>query len=439
MTAHPKICPRSGELHFFGYDFAPPYLTYHVADAAGTLVTSRVIEVPGATMMHDFNLTERFVVFMDLPAVFDLDLALAGTMPYRFDPSYGARFGVLRRDDPHGVVRWFDIEPCYVFHQMNAHDDGTSITIDAVRHADLWFDGEATPGHLWRWHIDLTAGTVTEQQLDDLPCEFPRVGDRFNSRPARTARVTSTPRHHPDGAERSPCTTSSMLARSASTPSGRNGSPVKQCSLRRTPTKTTAGYSRMCTTHAPTEAISSSSTSTSSRTSRSQPCTFPAEFRSASMARGSRTPQQVTRWTNATLRSPDAILSRTARTSFSAAVRLDTRGKALGETTLKVTWWERYGWTAGIVFIAALIADLIVTSGIPLDQNMSPAKVAAELDQHSTRLIIVACVCVVYAAAFLVYAWKLYCYLRGDPQQESDDCDVGAGRCSPHGGLPRVE
>ncbi len=89
----------------------------------------------------------------------------------------------------------------------------------------------------------------------------------------------------------------------------------------------------------------------------------------------------------------------------------------MGETTQKVTWWERYGWTAGIVFIAALIADLIVTSGIPLDQNASPAKVAAELDQHSTRLIIVACVCVVYAAAFLVYAWKLYCYLRGDPQE----------------------
>jgi carotenoid cleavage dioxygenase len=198
MTAHPKICPLSGELHFFGYDFAPPYLTYHVADAAGTLITSRVVDVPGATMMHDFNLTERFVVFMDLPAVFDLDLALSGTMPYRFDPSYGARFGVLRRDEPHGVVRWFDIEPCYVFHQMNAHDDGTSITIDAVRHTDLWFEDEATPGNLWRWSINLTRGTVIEQQLDDLPCEFPRVDDRLVSRPAPHGWVTSTPRHHPD-------------------------------------------------------------------------------------------------------------------------------------------------------------------------------------------------------------------------------------------------
>ncbi len=248
MTAHPKICPLTGELHFFGYDFAPPYLTYHVADAAGTLITSRVVDVPGATMMHDFNVTERFVVFMDLPAVFDLDLALAGTMPYRFDPTYGARFGVLRRDDPHGVVRWFDIEPCYVFHQMNAHDDGTSITIDAVRHADLWFEGEATPGNLWRWSIDLTAASSPNGSSTISPASSPR------RRPARqpASRDTAGSRRHdditPTASVRSPCTTFSMRTRSGSTPSGRNESPVKQCSLPRTATPSTAGYSPMCTT-----------------------------------------------------------------------------------------------------------------------------------------------------------------------------------------------
>ena len=29
MTAHPKICPNTGEMLFFGYGFFPPYLTYH--------------------------------------------------------------------------------------------------------------------------------------------------------------------------------------------------------------------------------------------------------------------------------------------------------------------------------------------------------------------------------------------------------------------------
>lgn len=191
MTAHPKACPTTGELHFFGYGFLPPFLTYHVVDRDGRLVTSREVEVPGSTMMHDVNLTERFVVFMDLPAVFDLDRALAGTMPYSYDPSYGARLGVLRRDDPHGEVRWFDVEPCYVFHALNAHDDGDGITIDVVRHTGLW--GAGDPPALWRWTIDLVAGTVAENPLDDRPCEFPRADDRLTGRPARHGWVTCTP------------------------------------------------------------------------------------------------------------------------------------------------------------------------------------------------------------------------------------------------------
>ncbi len=192
MTAHPKICPVTGEMHFFGYGYVPPFLTYHVADATGRLVTSREVEVPGATMMHDFNLTERFVVFMDLPVVFDLERAIAGTMPYQFDRSYGARLGVLRRDDPHGTVRWFDIDPCYVFHPVNAHDDGSTITVDVVRYPELWATpGEMPSANLWRWTIDLARGQVNERQLDDRPCEFPRVDDRLVGQPADRAWVTT--------------------------------------------------------------------------------------------------------------------------------------------------------------------------------------------------------------------------------------------------------
>ncbi len=193
FTAHPKVCPRTGELHGFAYGYTAPYLTYHVVDAQGRLVLSRPIDVPGATMMHDMNLSERFVIFMDLPAVFDLDRALAGTMPYRFDPSYGARLGVLRRNDPQGDIQWFDVDPCYVFHPINAHDDGASITIDVVRHPELW-RAEAGPATWWRWTIDLEAGRVAERQLDDRPYEFPRVDDRQVGQRARQAWVTTMPR-----------------------------------------------------------------------------------------------------------------------------------------------------------------------------------------------------------------------------------------------------
>lgn len=79
-------------------------MTYHRADAAGNLTVNRPLEVPALTMMHDFAMTSGHVVFMDLPIVFNLDVAIngKGDMPYRWDDGYGARFGVLRRDDPFG-------------------------------------------------------------------------------------------------------------------------------------------------------------------------------------------------------------------------------------------------------------------------------------------------------------------------------------------------
>ncbi|MFE3193741.1 carotenoid oxygenase family protein [Nocardia sp. NPDC059240] len=194
MTAHPKTCPVTGELHFFGYDFREPYLTYHRADASGTLEFSRPIDVPAATMHHDFQLTAKHVVFLDLPVVFDLETAMAGGgMPFHWSDDYQARLGVLRRDDPHGAVRWFDIEPCYIFHTLNAHDDQDRIVLHAMRHPDMWRTGSEGFGAgatLWRWTIDLTTGTVREEQLDDRIAEFPRIDDRLAGLDSRFGHVS---------------------------------------------------------------------------------------------------------------------------------------------------------------------------------------------------------------------------------------------------------
>jgi carotenoid cleavage dioxygenase len=199
MTAHPKACPVTGELHFYGYGgLSAPYLTYHRADADGELTVSRPIDVPAHTMMHDFYLTRNHVVFMDLPAVFSIERAMDpdGGMPYVWSDTYGARLGVLRRDDPYGDIRWLDIDPCYVFHTLNSHEEneGRRLVLLGMRYPSLR-DGVTveTAAHLWRWTIDLTTGAIAEEQLDDHPGEFPRIDDRLAGLPADFGHATAAP------------------------------------------------------------------------------------------------------------------------------------------------------------------------------------------------------------------------------------------------------
>ncbi|GAA1531531.1 carotenoid oxygenase family protein [Actinomadura kijaniata] len=195
MTAHPKEDPVTGELLFFGYGFAPPYLTYHRLSSTGELVESREIEVPGPTMMHDFAITARHVVWMDLPVVFDGDLVMNGAgIPYRWDDGYGARLGVMPRSG--GPVRWFEVDPCYVFHVGNAYEDEEGrIVLDGARYdADsfqgIWGDIGRTTEHdtahaasvhwksvMHRWTLDPATGKAVEEQLDDRNVEFPTHDD----------------------------------------------------------------------------------------------------------------------------------------------------------------------------------------------------------------------------------------------------------------------
>ncbi len=193
MTAHPKICPTTGELHFFGSgNIFQPHVNYHRADADGQLTVSRPIDVPALTLMHDFALTAQHVVFLDLPLLFDLGVALTRPydrdLPYRWDDQYQARLGVLRRDDPYGRLRWFDIDPCFVFHVANAYDAGRdSIVLEVLRYDEMWRDSSDFEGNaaLWRWTINLDTGALEETQLDDRGVEFPRVDDRLAGTAAR--------------------------------------------------------------------------------------------------------------------------------------------------------------------------------------------------------------------------------------------------------------
>lgn len=210
MTAHPKVDPLTGELHFFGVGVTAPYLTYHKLSAAGELVASAPISVPGPTFMHDFAITDRHAVFLDLPLVFAPERVAETPLPYDWSDTYGARIGIMALDSP-GQVRWFDVDPAYVFHVGNAHTDAQGrVVLDAARYggadaAWAWRNlgnpsastgVPARPasaaavhhsglGRLHRWTLDPATGTVTEVTLDERGIEFPTIDDARVGRESR--------------------------------------------------------------------------------------------------------------------------------------------------------------------------------------------------------------------------------------------------------------
>lgn len=190
MTAHPKIDGKTGELLFFGYDLAPPFLRYHRADSEGNLGQTVEVNLPECVMMHDFGVTATRVVFMDLPVTADFSFIAGGhsAMPFGWNDNHQARLGVLDRaassDDS---VKWIDIDPCYVFHLLNTYDDGDNIVMDVVRYervftapGDTDFEKGAA---LVRWTIDVDEGVVESRVLSDIDQEFPRIDPRVECHP----------------------------------------------------------------------------------------------------------------------------------------------------------------------------------------------------------------------------------------------------------------
>ena len=189
FTAHPKLDPVTGELHFFGYDFfGPPFLRYHALDARGMLVKTEPIALPNPVMVHDFAITNRSIVFLDLPVVFDMELVGKQPFPFAWRPEHGARVGVMPRTGGSDDVVWCEVEPCYVYHPLNAYDDPDgNVVIDVVRYPDMFHAERFGPGAtasptLDRWTVDLATRRVTTERVDDISQEFPRIDERLTGR-----------------------------------------------------------------------------------------------------------------------------------------------------------------------------------------------------------------------------------------------------------------
>jgi len=187
-TAHPKRDPQTGELHAISYFWAwGNQVQYSVVGVDGRVRRTVDIPVGGPVSIHDMSLTASFAVIYDLPVVFSPEALAEGiAFPYRWSDDYESRVGLLPLEGGADDVVWFDVDPCYVFHPMNAYDEDGAVIVDLVRHPKMFATHLTGPDEgppvLERWRIDPQGGKVITQLLDDRPQEFPRVDERVVGR-----------------------------------------------------------------------------------------------------------------------------------------------------------------------------------------------------------------------------------------------------------------
>ena len=194
FSAHPKLDPATGELHAMTYAWGQwiDHAQYVVVGPDGRV--SKTVDIPmGMTMLHDMSITPTYAVIYDQPCTVDLDLAFGGSrFPFRWNPSYGNRVGLLPLDGGTADdVVWIEVPVGYAFHPMNAYDTPEGRVVIDLCNYDRMFDrhvhgpfGDGLP-RLERWELDPVAQTATITVLDDRPNEFPRHRGSLSTQPYR--------------------------------------------------------------------------------------------------------------------------------------------------------------------------------------------------------------------------------------------------------------
>ena len=200
ISAHAKADEITGELMFFDYGNVAPYMHYGVLGADGMLKHHVPITLPGPRLPHDMAVTEHYSILHDLPLFHDHEAMKLGRHKIDFHPELPTRLGVIPRFGRSDEIRWFDFSPCFLYHTINAWEDGDNIVMVGCRympaqHADGSIDAQRTAkniaelvmtARLWRWTMNLKTGAVQEQCLDaEHNVEFPSCNSAYIGRRAR--------------------------------------------------------------------------------------------------------------------------------------------------------------------------------------------------------------------------------------------------------------
>ena len=204
FTAHPKIDPKTGNMIAIGYaasGLCTDDVTYMEISPLGELLREVWFKVPYYCMMHDFGVTEDYLVVHIVPSIGSWERLEQGKPHFGFDTTMPVYLGVIPRRDEVSAedIRWFKRDNCFASHVMNAWQEGTKIHFDIPEAKNNMFpffpdvhgapfNGMEAMSYLTRWTVDLASNSddfESVTKLTETAGEFPRIDDRFTGLPYR--------------------------------------------------------------------------------------------------------------------------------------------------------------------------------------------------------------------------------------------------------------
>jgi carotenoid cleavage dioxygenase-like enzyme len=198
LTAHPKVDPRTGEMMVIEFGLRPPFLHYMVFSKDGTLMHRVPVPLAGPRLQHDIAITENYTVLMDLPMYNDPEMMKMGKTRVRFYRDQPSRFGVIPRYG--SEAKWFEASPCYIYHTINAWEEGDEVVMLGCKIENPLAKDPSNPERsvtiptlgvlrlepiFYCWRFNMKTGQTKEEQLDDVPSEFPRMDNRILGKKSR--------------------------------------------------------------------------------------------------------------------------------------------------------------------------------------------------------------------------------------------------------------
>ncbi len=203
FTAHPKIDSETGDLLGFGYEakgFGSDDVNIFQVTPQGRMVWQAWIKVPYVSLIHDFAVTQRHIVFYVVPMQFDAERIRNGGIHWSWNAGQPTWFGVMRRGGDGKDLRWFRGPERCSTHVMGAWSDGEKVFVDVemsaynpfpfipMRDGSRW-DPVKGSSRITRLSVDLANKSVSNYDIEVLYPNYlgglPRQDDRYHTVPYR--------------------------------------------------------------------------------------------------------------------------------------------------------------------------------------------------------------------------------------------------------------